>query len=291
MREMADLGVVFVVHGRNSNIRSALFGLLRAVGLRPLEWAQAVAATGKPIPMIADILDSAFARAQAVIVLMTGDDEVRLSEPLWGEADTLEEQNTSLQPRPNVLFEAGLAVGRYPDRTIFVEVGSVKAFSDIAGYHTVRLDNSLASRHDLVTRLQLVGCQLDLSGTDWHSCGDFARLPRLPTPEERIVAHAQSSQFSASLHSAIPGLVSVQNFRWALSEDADSVNVTFSVGNLTDKMRTHGARYINFDVHGNIIGTGQGLLGYIRAREAEEFSHTYILWAGCRHLMILVERW
>jgi len=32
-----------------------------------------------------------------------------------------------------VLFEAGLALGAHPNKTVMVQVGKVKAFSDIGG--------------------------------------------------------------------------------------------------------------------------------------------------------------
>jgi hypothetical protein len=42
---------VIVVHGRNSKARDALFGLLRDIDLRPLEWDQMVSeAGGSPYP-------------------------------------------------------------------------------------------------------------------------------------------------------------------------------------------------------------------------------------------------
>lgn len=53
---------VFVVHGRNVEARNAMFAFLRSVDLQPLEWAQAVKATGKPMPYIGEILDAAFWR-------------------------------------------------------------------------------------------------------------------------------------------------------------------------------------------------------------------------------------
>lgn len=51
---------VFVVHGRNSQARDAIFTLLRSIGLQPIEWSQAVKGTGKPAPYVGEILDTAF---------------------------------------------------------------------------------------------------------------------------------------------------------------------------------------------------------------------------------------
>ena len=42
----ADTRNIFVVHGRNEAARDALFAFLRAIGLHPLEWSEAVQATG-----------------------------------------------------------------------------------------------------------------------------------------------------------------------------------------------------------------------------------------------------
>lgn len=178
---------VFVVHGRNVVARDALFTFLRAVGLRPLEWTQAIEATGHPSPMIADILDTALATAQAIIVLLTGDDEVRLKHQFAADTDPSSECELLPQARPNVLFEAGLALGRAPTRTIFVELGTVKPFSDNAGRHTVRLDDSTQRRQELAGKLRVAGCEVDLSGTDWHKAGDFGSAIRAADgPTRRI---------------------------------------------------------------------------------------------------------
>jgi predicted nucleotide-binding protein len=48
-----------------------------------------------------------------------------------------------------VLYEAGLAMGRYPGKTVFVQVGKVKPFSDVGGMHMVRLTDDTAKRNDL----------------------------------------------------------------------------------------------------------------------------------------------
>jgi hypothetical protein len=36
-----------------------------------------------------------------------------------------------------VLFEAGLAMGRHPEKLVVVQIGKVKAFSVVGGRHTV----------------------------------------------------------------------------------------------------------------------------------------------------------
>ena len=168
-----DATKVFVVHGRDDKMRVAMFSFLRAIGLQPIEWSQAVRATGSGSPYIGDILGAAFSEAQAIVVLLTPDDEARLRQRLAQDGDPPHETELFGQARPNVLFEAGMAMGRDPDRTILVEVGSLRPFSDIGGRHTVRFDGSSPKRHDLAKRLRTAGCAVKLDGTDWHSAGDF----------------------------------------------------------------------------------------------------------------------
>jgi hypothetical protein len=78
-----------------------------------------------------------------------------------------------MQPRPNVLFEAGMAMGRDEDRIVIVEMGEIKVFSDIHGRHVVRLGNDVKKRQELATRLETAGCAVGLTGTDWHDAGDL----------------------------------------------------------------------------------------------------------------------
>lgn len=168
-----DSRVVFVVHGRNMAVRNAMFQFLRAIGLRPREWSQAVADTGKPMPYIGDVLDVAFSKAQAVVVLMTPDDEARLRAHFHTAREPAYETELTPQARPNVFFEAGMAMGRSPERTIIVEVGDLRPFSDIAGRHVIRMNDSSERRQELAQRLRQAGCDVDLVGTDWHREGTF----------------------------------------------------------------------------------------------------------------------
>jgi len=165
---------VFVVHGRNLKARDGLFDFLRSIDLHPLEWSEIVSSTGKGAPYIGEILDKAFSQAQAVIVLMTPDDEGRLVEVFRKADDPSYETELTPQARLNVLFEAGMAMGRCSERTILVELGVVRPFSDIGGRHTIRLDNTTEKRQALAQRLLDAECAVNLSGSDWHTAGDFS---------------------------------------------------------------------------------------------------------------------
>ena len=200
----ADAREVFVVHGRNEKARQAIFAFLRSIGLHPLEWSEAVQSTGRSSPYIGDILNAAFSRAHAVVVLMTPDDDAQLRKPLRSDHDAPHETELSGQARPNVLFEAGMAMGRSEDRTILVELGTLRPFSDIAGRHVIRLDNTTQRRQELAQRLKLAGCPVNLNGIDWHSAGDFAAALDLTIEtssesagaEELQSTNAETSQLS-----------------------------------------------------------------------------------------------
>ena len=171
--QMPDTQKVFVVHGRDGRLRDDFFSFLRTLCLQPIEWSEALKLTGKATPYIGEALESAFENAQAVIVLLTPDDEVRLSPALWTVKEDENEKNIKLQARPNVLFEAGMAFGTHPDRTLLIEVGQVKAFSDVAGRHVIRLSNSSEKRNEIAERLRTAGCDVTTSGSDWLNTGDF----------------------------------------------------------------------------------------------------------------------
>lgn len=165
---------VFVVHGRNLALRTAMFRFLRALGLEPIEWSKAVKATGSAAPYVGEVLDKAFEEAVAVVVLLTADDQARLRARLRKASDPTYESRMTGQARPNVLFEAGMAFGSHPRSTILVEVGELRPFSDIGGRHVVRLSNLPEARQELANRLETAGCIVDMSGTDWMSEGDFS---------------------------------------------------------------------------------------------------------------------
>lgn len=231
---------VMVVHGRDEAVRRAMFSFLRAIGLHPIEWSEAVDATGSAAPYIGDVLDRAFAMAQAVVVVLTPDEEVVLRPGLRTGA-THQEIQPARQARANVIFEAGIALSKHADRTVLVEIGDVRAFSDIAGRHTVRMDGSVKKRQDVAQRLEKAGCKVDLSGRDWHDEGSF-RLSADPEGESlrdvfnRVEAsavtisefQAQASAHAERARTLEASLVSTLGEKDALAERAEEAEQKLS---------------------------------------------------------------
>jgi len=170
---ISDPRKVWVVHGRNMEARDAMFTFLRSLDLHPLEWEEPRAGTDEPTPYIGHVLDVAFKDAQAFLVLVTGDDEGRLRDIYQRPQDPEHERALTPQARQNVIFEAGMAFGHDPRRTILVELGELRPYSNVAGRHVIRMNNTSEKRHELANRLETAGCAVNRKGTDWLKAGDF----------------------------------------------------------------------------------------------------------------------
>ncbi|MFE2418773.1 TIR domain-containing protein [Streptomyces hokutonensis] len=167
---------VFVVHGRDEEVRQAMFGLLRRLDLRPLEWEELVRATGKTAPFLGEVVMNAPAQAQAALVLLTPDDVAKLHPHLLGNREPDDETQLTGQPRQNVLIELGMVLMAYPERTVIVEVGRLRHVADTAGINVIRFDGTESSLAKISARLRLAGCQLDDSGPEWRETRHFQNL-------------------------------------------------------------------------------------------------------------------
>ncbi len=172
----ASMGVgdrVVVVHGRDFAARDAMFSFLRSLELKPTEWEQAVEWTGSGAPYVGQVLDSLFEHGEAVVVMFTGDDIAFLRPELRAQNDATYDTEPTPQARPNVLFEAGLAFGRHPRRTILVEIGTTRPVSDLVGRHVIRLtEDESKFRNSLANRLESAGLRLNRAG-NWLTAGAF----------------------------------------------------------------------------------------------------------------------
>jgi hypothetical protein len=146
--------------------------MLRALNLRIVEWEHAVMRTGLPNPYIGDVVFAGLQMADAALVVLTPDDLVVLRPDLLHSDDGDLEQALQGQARPNVFYEAGIADAYGRERTVIVEIGQAKPFSDVSGRHVLRYDGSATRRKALAGRLVLAGLHPDISGDDWLSVGD-----------------------------------------------------------------------------------------------------------------------
>jgi hypothetical protein len=161
-----------VVHGRDLKARNDLFGLLRALGLCPIEWTEAVRATGTGTPYTGDAVEAAFRIAQAAVVLCTPDEQVLLRVDLRNQ-DEPADARPAWQPRPNVYFEGGIAFTSHPTRTIVLELGPVRVASDLLGRNVIRIGAGAKWRHEFAERLRDAECPVETSGSDWLDIGGF----------------------------------------------------------------------------------------------------------------------
>ena len=240
LRPTKDSREVFVIHGRNTAAREALFQFLRAIDLHPLEWTEAVKSTGKSAPYIGEILNAAFSRAHAVVALFTPDDEVRLRESFRQPNDPHHEVELTGQARPNVLFEAGMAMGLNEQRTILVELGDVKPFSDVAGRHIIHLNESTQRRQELAERLRVAGCPVNIDGTDWHTAGDFKTV--LASLEDTALRGSEDADVESSrANSAVLSDVALELLKSAVQDQAGFLfKVKYLKGTIT---RTNGKEF------------------------------------------------
>jgi hypothetical protein len=97
----------------------------------------------------------------------------RLGTRFLKPSDKEYERDLSPQCRPNVLFEAGMAFGKHPERTIVVALGETRPFSDILGRHIIHLTSN-NWRHELADRLRNANCDVKTENRrKWLSEGDF----------------------------------------------------------------------------------------------------------------------
>ncbi|MDG9690968.1 nucleotide-binding protein [Streptomyces sp. DH17] len=167
---------VFVVHGRDEQVRREMYELLRRLDLRPKEWEDLIRATGQASPFLGDVVAGAPAQAQAALVLLTPDDIVTLHPELRGHDEPDHETRPVCQSRPNVLIELGMVLMAYPERTLIVEVGNLRPIADIAGRNVIRFDGSATAVGKIVQRLKLAGCTVDDTGSDWRQTYPFQHL-------------------------------------------------------------------------------------------------------------------
>lgn len=186
--------LVFIVYGRNTKAYDALVVFLRSLGLDVKAFGQIASELGGS-PYVGDIIQHGMKQAQAVIVLFTPDEISVLKKTFIGPKDSKDDK-AGEQPRPNVIFEAGLAMAIDRTHTIVARMGKVRPFSDISGVHFVDLNNSQEARSHLRDKLIGTGCDVNLATNEWLSvnrAGDFEACVRQSKPAAKKKAKPAKS--------------------------------------------------------------------------------------------------
>jgi predicted nucleotide-binding protein len=278
-QDQPDAKKVFVVHGRNDDARRAMFSFLRSIRLHPIDWSEATSSTGEGAPYVGQILDKAFGTARAVVILLTGDDLAYLRQRYWQNENEPHEVQPTPQARPNVLFEAGMAFGRDSKRTILVELGSTRPFSDIAGRHVVRLSNDTRRRNELVQRLRTAGCEVDTTSSDWHDEGDFegavhpvdkneSSKPSMASGIESVSSDASESNYGLAFERA-------KNPR--IHEDALDPSATYWTFDPVTFFNTPGHGNLNLDIQLGIQSSPGEWLSFQRVPDRDGLADPIVI--------------
>src|SRR5262245_3286055 len=78
---------IFVVHGRDIQLNTDMFAFLRAIGLNPLEWSQAIRGARGANPHVDEVIYGAMEKVQGVLVMFSPDEEARLKSKFASPSD------------------------------------------------------------------------------------------------------------------------------------------------------------------------------------------------------------
>jgi predicted nucleotide-binding protein len=175
----ADKKKVFVIHGRCEAARQEMGVFLRSLGLEPL-WFRDVRSRMGGTTHVIRVVEQGMKEAHGIIALITPDEYSTL-RPAMRKAGDGGEMVARWQARPNVLFEAGMAYMRHPDRVAFVLFGDAKLFSDTSGMCVYWPTNEYDPDSHRTQFRDLLGggmqCEINASN-DWMNSGDFDAVIR-----------------------------------------------------------------------------------------------------------------
>lgn len=178
---------IFVVHGRNSSMRRAIFNSLKALGLEPLDWNSLRKMTGRGTPFTLDVVRKGMCSAWATVVLWNPEERVRLLPAFWGANTRKTDQEYTNQPRPNVILEAGMALSLMSDKVIFVRCGEVRPISDLEGLNEIRSADDVVDIDSLANTLSSIGCEVELKEDARTLAASFRKARTLPRNKVPLV--------------------------------------------------------------------------------------------------------
>lgn len=175
---MKDNREVFVIHGRNLQIRDSFFEYLRHLDLKPISFEKAKQLTGKGSPYNLEIIDEVITEEMTIISIMTPDDIAYMNPFFHKPSDSEREKKPTGQARLNVIFETGYAFAKNRAKIILIIFGDMRNYSDIDGINKFYFQDTPEKRTDLKNLLSSIGCPIS-EDSSYLSCGNFEIDPEI----------------------------------------------------------------------------------------------------------------
>jgi predicted nucleotide-binding protein len=184
---------VFIIHGRQQAILQELKHFLAGMGLQAWTFDDEIH-DAPHNSSILEVITRGVSKTRAVIALLTPDEFACLVPDLRAPADS-ERDVRRWQPRPNVIYEAGMAMALNREGTVLVTVGRVDLPSDLDGVLHIRMSNHSEDRRKLRRKLIHIGGAVDNNLEDWmgeSQGGDFS-MKQLTMPSDPYASGSSSS--------------------------------------------------------------------------------------------------
>lgn len=166
---------VFVIYGRNTEFKSAIITMLKALSLDVITYNNSNADTTGTYSAVKDGIN----KSSVSIVLLTGDDEGRCRKQyqIPSDKNAIFETRITNQPRLNVVFEAGYSFAHRMDKNvILIAENNIRLFSDIDGINRIIIqtdkrgnilpDSASNLKKQLIENLINCGCDLPNDAED-----------------------------------------------------------------------------------------------------------------------------
>lgn len=155
IREPKASNRVVIVYGRDPSASACSKAVVEAAGLLPYDFDTAKADIGL-LSFSHEIIDQLFRHASSAVVVISPDERAELKAALRTDRDkglVLERD----QPRPNVLFEYGLALGLFQRQVVVLEFGNCPQPSDLDGIHPIRWKNFQSTGTEVFECFKMMG--------------------------------------------------------------------------------------------------------------------------------------
>lgn len=162
---------VLVICGPNEAARIEMYDFLKnGAGFTVVEWEQ----VKKNGLSVVEALKAAFNTVQAVLLVFTGDELVKVKSRIKGEDKVENGSSFEAQPTHDMFLKAGIALGINHSRTILVALGKIKHFHTSFDSYIIKLTNADEDRRSLMEALKQKGCIV--TGKQWLVKGRFDNI-------------------------------------------------------------------------------------------------------------------